>query len=79
MIEGRGFLKIIVSHVVVLPASRSGHAPLIWLQLYLRCQKIDQHFKQIYFKVRECQLLVARNEAEAHTTLMDEYIRAVYR
>ena len=35
--------------------------------------------KQIHFKVRECQLLVARNEAEAHTTLMDEYIRAVYR
>lgn len=31
------------------------------------------------FEVRECQLLVARNEAEAHTTLMDEYIRAVYR
>ena len=33
----------------------------------------------VCFQVRECQLLVARNEAEAHTTLMDEYIRAVYR
>ena len=43
--------------------------------------EVRKSFSQEFdtFQVRECQLLVARNEAEAHTTLMDEYIRAVYR
>ena len=41
--------------------------------------EVQKSFLSRIFQVRECQLLVARNEAEAHTTLMDEYIRAVYR
>ena len=77
-IGGRGSSRIIGSLVAVLPVSRGGLAPQIWPPPSSRCQLLLST-SCVCFQVRECQLLVARNEAEAHTTLMDEYIRAVYR